>query len=156
MTPYALLQTVLTAVANDQDVAEYAVIEYGRLPGVYDRHSGEFPPEPELCPYILIHGAGKTAGQESREVAYRLSVDIFVYDTEDEVRADDASLSSGPRRLAGLQERVLSAILSGLPEYLFSGISQDDEAADLYPLMVSAMDLTFVERIMIGQNPLSP
>lgn len=154
MTPNELLQAVTAALQTDMGLAAYCVTAYDRAHIVYDSLSGEFPPAPTECPYILVHSPAKIADRSERAVSLSISVDYFVYDTEDETRVDDAEVSSGSERLLTIMELGKNAVVAALDESV-RRYDQTTNTVDLWPLMVGAQVFDISETVYIGMDPLA-
>lgn len=149
-----LLDLVLGALQGDAALETYCLIEYGREPQIFASHSGDFPPRPEDCPYILVHSPGKSGHQERGRPAYGLTIDFFVYDTEDEARADDAYVSMGVRRLMEMMRLSRAAIVAVMPRGFVTGYEDVTDTVTLWPLLPGTTVYDFEQMKFVGTDPL--
>lgn len=157
MNLYTFFNTVATAVADDETLGSWCVVNIGQAPDVRMDVPGDDLPDIEADgPYIQFGSPAKAMSQRREFVEYFTEIELGFSRGTYKVRADDASEPSGVELMCELCERVLVVIKNNLPSTTFD-ISEAQiltdtmgHGDDVYGLMA----VTFQEILTLGTDPL--
>ena len=149
-----LIETLVDAVADQDDINTWSQIEYDRDYKTFENLDMRNPPQETDCPLVVIRPESKTGGLSEPVKSFGLGIDCLVHDSGIPDETNGVIRFTGGRLVEEFRAMVFGKILSALPsDCHVAELAVAYDTVEQFPYIWCGMGLRIEQEQLIGVNP---